>query len=48
VEVASSAIFYAISIFDTTWRTHLSQIGRIIAMSKFFCLGYVVRVQEEI
>jgi hypothetical protein len=39
------------SIFNRTWRVHLSQLGeagRIIAMSEFFHLGYVVRAQEEI
>jgi hypothetical protein len=38
-------------IFSRTWRVHLSQlseIGRIIAMSEIFYLGYVVRAQEEI
>jgi hypothetical protein len=39
------------SIFNRTWRVHLSQLGetgRIIAMSEFFCLDYVVGAQEEI
>jgi hypothetical protein len=38
------------SIFNRTWRVHLSQLGeagRIIAMSEFFHLGYVVRAQRR-
>jgi hypothetical protein len=43
--------FDANNIFGRTWRAHMSQmieVGRIIAMSEFFHLGYVVRAQEKI
>jgi hypothetical protein len=39
------------SIFSRTWKVRMRQLGeagRIIAMSEFFHLGYVVRAQEEI
>jgi hypothetical protein len=39
------------NIFNRTWWVHLSQLGeagRIIAMSEFFHLGYVVRAQIHI
>jgi len=42
---------YASDIFSRTRRVHLSQLGearRIITMSKFFYLGYVVIEHEEI
>jgi hypothetical protein len=38
------------SIFSRTWRVHMSQLGeagRIIAMSEFFHLGYVVRAHIQ-
>jgi hypothetical protein len=44
-------IFDANNIFNNTWRVHMSQLGeagRIIAMSEFFHLGYVVRAQIQI
>jgi hypothetical protein len=28
--------------------SHLGEAGRIVAMLELFCLGYVVRSQEEI